>query len=275
MKRVALFFACAILLAGQNAQEIVRRSCELDLKDPGLARNYTYLERTEDHDLDGAGKVKTTTIRTWDVTPQQGRPYRRLVARNDQPLSEAEQKWEDQKLQQSIAERQKESPELRQKAAAEWERKQAKQHEPLKEVPEAFDFKLVGEEQIDRVPAWVIDATPKPAYRPKSNATSFFPKVKGRLWIDKNEYRWVRVEMDIIDTVSFGAFLLRIAKGGHLTLEQTRVNSEVWLPKHIHMRAAARIALVKAVRKDIDMSYSSYRKFEVDSRVVSTGPARR
>ena len=115
---------------------------------------------------------------------------------------------------------------------------------------------------------YVIDATPKPGYKPKLRSAAYFPKVKGRLWIDKTDYHWAKVEVETLDTISFGGFLIRLGKGGHLMLEQARVNQEVWLPKSLTVRASARVALIKGVHMEFIMTFSDYKKFQVDSRVV-------
>lgn len=270
MRFLVLISCLPLLLAAEDARDIVRRSCELDQKNAEVARNYTFLQRQVESDLDSSNQPKNTQIRTWDVTLREGSPYRRLVARNDQPLSANEQKQEDEKLQKSIELRRKETPEQRDRRIADWHRRQQRQHEPLQELPDAFDFRIVGEESLSGGEVYVIDATPKRGYKPKSSATSFFPKVKARLWIDKSDYQWAKVEMDTLDTISFGGFVLRLAKGGHLTLEQTRINREVWLPKHITLQASARLILVKGYHKSLDITFSDYKKFQSDSRIVST-----
>ena len=269
MRIAALVICLPAILAAQDAREIVRRGVEIDRKNLEIARNYTYLERDETRELDGSGKVKSTKIQTWDVTLLEGSRYRRLVARNDQPLSPKEQKKEEDRLRTSIEERRKETEEQRQRRIADSERKRERQHEPAKEVPDAFDFRLIGEEALASGEAYVIDATPKPDYKPKLASAAYFPKVKARLWIDKNDYQWVKVEAETLDTVSLGGFLIRLAKGGRLTLEQTRVNQEVWLPKSVTVRLSARLALVKGIHAELIMTFSNYKKFQVDSRVVS------
>ncbi len=248
----------------------MRRACEVDRQNVETVRNYTYLQRQVDTDLDGAGKVKKRDIRTWDITYQEGSPYRRLVARNDQPLPAQEQRQEDEKLRASIEQRRKETPEQRDRRIAEWHRRQERQREPVKELPDAFNFRLVGEEALNGGQTWVIDATPKPGYKAKSSGASFFSKVQARLWIDKNDYQWVKVDMETLDTISFGGILFRVGKGGHLVLEQLRVNNEVWLPKRVTAQASARLLLVKGYHKDLEMTFSNYRKFQAESRVVST-----
>jgi hypothetical protein len=261
------------LLTAQDAREIVRRSLELDRKNLEAARNYTYLERQLERQFDGSGKVKQQTLRTWDVTLQEGSPYRRLVARNDQPVSAEEQTREQEKLERSIEDRRRETKEQRERRMADWERRRQKQREPLRELVDAFDFRMSGEEAVNGGQAWVIDAMPHPGYKPKTTAGSMLPKMKARFWIDQHDYQWIRMEAETLDTVTFGAFLIRIAKGAHIVLEQTRVNGEVWLPKRIALEGSARLFLVKGLHTQLDFTYSQYRKFQADSRVVSTGEA--
>jgi hypothetical protein len=263
-----------LVLTAQDAREIVRRSIALDQRNTQAARNYTFLQRQLERQFDGDGKVKQQTLRTWDVTMAEGSPYRRLVARDDKPVSDAEQQSEQAKLEKNLADRRKETPAQRDHRIAEWERRRERQREPLKELPEAFDFRIVGEENLNGGEAYVIDATPRPGYRPRSASTSYLPKMKARFWIDKRDYQWIKMEAETLDTVTFGAFLLRVAKGAHITMEQLRVNNEVWLPKRIALQGAARLLLVKGLRMQIDITFSDYKRFQADSRVVATGEAR-
>ena len=191
------------------------------------------------------------------------------MARNDKPLSVKEQQQEEEKLQKSIVERRRETKEQHDRRVADWERKQEKQREPIKELTEAFNLTLAGEETLNGGETWIIDGTPKPGYRPKSQSTSFFPKVKFRLWIEKNDYHWVKLDMESLDTISFGGFLIRMAKGSHLTVENARINNEVWLPKGAVLKGSIRIALVKVLRGEMIFSFSDYRKFQADSRIVT------
>jgi hypothetical protein len=266
---LALIVCLPAILAAQDPREIVRRGVETDRKNVEIARNYTYLQRLELRMLDGSGKVKSTQIQTWDVTFLDGSLYQRLVARNDQPLSPKEQKKEEDKLRKMTEQRRKETNEQRERRIADSERRDERHHEPMKELPDAFDFRLVGEEALPSGEVYAIDATPKPGYKPKLRSAAYFPKVKGRLWIDKNDYHWAKAEVETLGTISFGGFLIRLGKGGHLTLEQARVNGEVWLPKSLTVRASARFALITAVHAEINITFSDYKKFQVDSRVVS------
>jgi hypothetical protein len=264
--RVFTLIVCLpAILAAQDPREIVRRSVEIDRKNLEIARNYTYLERREQRELDGSGKVKDTEVQTSDVTLLEGSSYRRLVARNDRPLSSKEQKREEDKLRNSIEERRKESKEERERRIADWERRRQRQRDPLKELPDAFDFRLIGEEALAGGEVYVIDAMPKPDYKPQLPAAAYFPKVKARLWIDKNDYHWAKVEMETLDTISLGGFLVRLAKGSRLIVEQAHVSQEVWLLKSLTVHASARVALIMNIRREIIITFSDYSKKGTDA----------
>ncbi len=261
----------APVLAAQDAREIVKRSIDAESAGVEAARNYTYLERQEERELDGSGKLKNREVHTYDVTLLEGSPYRRLVELNDQPLTAKEQKKEEEKLRQSNAARSQETEPQKQQRIADWRRKQQKQREPMHEIPDAFDLRLLPDESLGGRAMWVIDATPKAGYKPKLKSAFFFPKVKMRFWIDREDYQAVKAEMETLDTISWGGILARLAKGDRLTFEKTRVNDEVWLPNRILIAGSARVLLVKGYRGDIEISYSNYKRFSAESRVVSVG----
>jgi hypothetical protein len=259
------------VLPGQDAREILRRSLELEKRNSEATRNYTFLQRQQRREIDSSGKVKNVESDTYDLTLLEGSPYRRHVARNDRPLSAKELAKEEEKLRRSIEDRRQETPEQRERRIREAEDKRKKQREPMEEIPDAFDLKLASEEAVEGIACWVIEATPRPGYRPKHTDAKFFSKVKGRIWVAKQDYAWVKIDMVTLDTISFGGFLLRMATGSRLEYQTARVNNEVWLPKRLVLTGAMRVALVKVLRGDVTYDFSDYKKFQADSRVVSTG----
>jgi hypothetical protein len=273
--RVVLFLAAVCSLAAapnDDPREIVRRSVQLMDHNLALARNYTFLERAETRELESAGHVKTRKIMQYDVTMLEGSPYRRLVGKDDHPLSPDEERAEQTKLQDSIAQRRKETPDQHAKRIAEWEKRRQREREPLDEIPDAFNFRLVGDAQIDGRDAWIIEATPRPGYHARSSMAKLFPKFRGKLWIDKGDLQWVRTQAEVTDNISWGLLVARLAKGARLDVQMARVNDEVWLPKRIEANASGRVALVKMFRIEAETSYSNYRKFQVESSIVATEP---
>jgi len=273
--RPLLWLLTAAALAGDfDPRQIVRRSVSVDNDNWKRARNYTFLERSETRELDSHGAVKSRKSRTYDVTLLEGSSYRRLIERDDQPLPPKDEAKEEERLRKSIDERRRETEAQRRKRLAEFEKQRDRNRALVQEVADAFDFKLLGEESISGRPAYVLEAAPRPGYRPRDSRARIFPKVKGKLWIDKADYYWVRIAAEVIDTISFGWFLARLAKGGRIEVEQTRVNDEVWLPQRMHVVASARLGLVKKFNIDQEMTFRNYSKFQTDARIISTEEVR-
>jgi DNA mismatch repair ATPase MutL len=266
----AILWAPAAFAAAPDPHEIIQRAVSRDDSNEKAARNYTFLERMETRFLDSHGKVTKTTSRTYDVTMLEGSPYRRLVEKNDQPLPPDEENKEQQKLDRSIQERLKESQEQRQKRLSNWQKDRDRDRRFIQEIPDAYTFALQGEESIDGHSVFVISATPRPEFRAKDQRSKILGKFKGKFWIAQSDYQLVKVEAEVVDNVNIGWFLIRLAKGGTISLEQTRVNDEVWLIRRISMKASAKLGLVKQLRIEQDIAYRNYRKFQADSRIVDT-----
>jgi hypothetical protein len=273
MVKALLVFGLAPFLFATDPREIVRQAVERNERNSQAADNYTFLQRLQIRELDRSGEVRSQRIQTWDVTFLEGSPYKRLVARDDRPLSAAEQRIEEERLRRCADERKRETPEQRQRRLAEWRHHEERQRQPLRELPDAFDFTLAGEEEYNGRPAYRIEAVPKAGYKPKSEFAAFFPKVKVHAWIDKDDLQGARIEIDAIDTISFGGFLLRLEKGSRIVIEQTRMDDALWLPQRVSVAAAARLLLVKSLDREMDYSFSDYKKFQSDSHIVYLQPA--
>jgi hypothetical protein len=146
-----------------------------------------------------------------------------------------------------------------------------KEHEDdrkfVHEIADAYDFRLVGTESINGRESWVIDGEPRPGFVPHMKESKFLSKFHGRVWIDKYDLQLAKMDIETLDTVSIGFVIARIHKGTRFSLEQTRVNDEVWLPKQVHYKLNARIGLVKGYNVDGEQTYRDYKKFRTSSRI--------
>ncbi len=267
--RIAFAFAAALPLCAQDAREIVRHSLDRERANDRIARQYTFIQRIERRQVDSDGKVSRRESKTYDVTLLEGSPYSRLIAHNDKPLDAGAERKERNKLVRDISDRRTESKAERSRRVAEWQAKREKDRDQFRKMLDAFDLRIVGEETIEGEPAWVIDATPRPGYKPDGGLTRLFPKMKGRIWITKNGYGWARADAETTDTVSFGGFIARVYEGTRFRYEQMRISGDVWVPKHLTAAYSGRILLIKPLRGELDVTYHSYKKFHADSRVVS------
>jgi hypothetical protein len=250
----------AFCLHAQDAAEIVRRSIATEDRTIEFSRNYGYEQRQEIRETDSNGSLRKTGSDTYEILILEGSPFRRHTAHDDKPLSKSEGAKEDEKYRHAAEDRRKETAEQRQARIGDWDRRRRRQREPYRQVPDAFNLKVAGEETINSIPAWVIEATPKPGFKPSSNATRFFPKVKGRIWISKADYQVLKLDVESLDTISFGGFLVRMAKGSHIVIDAEHVNNEVWLPTRAVLRGSVRIALIKVIRGEVIFTFGKYKK---------------
>jgi len=139
------------------------------------------------------------------------------------------------------------------------------------EIADAFDFRLVGSETIDGHDTWVLEGEPHPGFEPKRRESKMLSKFHGRVWIDKVEGQWVKLDITALDNISIGVFLARIHKGARIEVDLTEVNKEVWLPKHVKARLDARVVLLKNYREDIEQTFSAYKKFRTDTKMTILG----
>jgi len=258
----------ALPSATTDAGEIVRRSVEADHKSWELARSYTCRQREVEKQMGKHGEVKSANIKTYDVNFYYGREYSRLIEKNDQPLNELDQKKEDEKLEKFLAKLRDQSEEEREKHAAKEKKEHDEERAFLRDMVRAYDFTLLGEENIGGAEAYVIEAIPRKDFHPTQPHADILSKIKGKLWIEKKEYNWVKVEAESIDTISFGFFLARIHKGARFNLEQVHLNDEVWLVRRFFISGGARLALVKNEAIEQEDTFSNYKKFVTTSRIL-------
>ncbi len=256
-------------LSQPQMQQLFRVVADKDIENDKRQRDYTYIERQVTHTLDGKGKIKSTEIKTYEVLEVYGEQVERLTAKDDKPLSARDAAREEEKIQKIIDKRKNESDSDRRKREEKEQKEREDDRRFVREVADAYDFTLVGTEPVAGRPAWIIDAEPRPGFQPQSKEAKFLPHFRGRVWIDQGDLQLAKMDVQCLDTVSWGLFLARFHKGSRFMLEQTRVNDEVWLPKQLAVKVDARLALFKNFNVDLEQAYRDYKKFRASSRIVA------
>jgi hypothetical protein len=255
-------------LSQEQMQELLRVVAAKDEENDKRLRDYTYVERDVQNKLDGEGQTKSTEIKTFEVLEIYGEQVQRLIEKDDKPVDAKEAAKEDEKIQKIIDKRRDESDEERKKRLEKEEKGREEDRKFEREVADAFNFTLIGTEQVGGRDAWVIAGEPRPGYQPHTSGAKILTKFHGRVWIDKDDLQLAKMDIEAIDTVSIGWILAPIHKGTHVTYEQTRVNEEVWLPKHVTFKLDARVALFKGYKLDGDQTFRDYKKFRTSSKIV-------
>jgi hypothetical protein len=233
-----------------DAREIVRLSIAAAERSWQARNHYTYMERDEDRRLDSLGQVKSENVDVTRMILVNGARFEQLMEHNGQLPSAKEQKKSDEDLDK-----------LKHETAAEKTARLRKDQENrsfLEDVLQAFDFQLVGEEMVGGRLSYVLHATPHPGYHEHGKYGKMFSKVEGRLWIDKQDFGWTKVDGAVTQSFSMGIFVARVLRGSHIILEQTCVGDAVWVPKRLEMRASARILFLKSLDIERVLTYSDY-----------------
>lgn len=258
-------------LSQSKIEQLFRVVAQKDMENDKRQRDYTYVERQVENRVDARGNIKSTEVKTYEVLEIYGEQVERLIEKNDKPISPKDATKEEEKIQKIIDKRKNESEGERRKRAEREEKEREDARKFVTEVADAYNFKLVGTESIGGREAWVIDGEPRPGFVPHRKEGKFLAKFHGRVWIDKADLQLAKLDVECLDTISFGVFLARFHKGSRLTLQQTRVNDEVWLPAHLAAKVDLRLGLVKNFDVNLEQTFRDYKKFRSSSRVIASG----
>jgi len=252
-------------------QQLLRVVADKDIENDKRLRDYTYIERDEEHKLDGKGQVKSTEAKTYEIMELYGEQVQRLIEKDDKALDAKDAAKEEEKIQKIIDKRKNESEDERKKREEKEEKDREEDRKFVREVADAYNFRLVGTESLGGREAWVIDGEPRPGFEPHMKESKFLPKFHGRVWIDKSDLQLAKMDVECLDTISWGLFLARFHKGSRFMLEQTRVNDEAWLPLHLTAKIDVRLALLKNFDVDLEQTYRDYKKFRATTKIVGVG----
>ena len=181
----------------------------------------------------------TPSVKSYQVLMIDGSQYNRLIAIDDRPLSAGEQAEEENKLRAEVLKRGRESDRERNKRIAKYLKERDQNHAMLKEMVDAFDFRLAGEAKVDGHDCWMLAAQPRPGYQPKNRETKVLSGMRGSLWIDKSQNQWVRVEAEVTRPVSLYGIIAKVGPGTRFFLEQAPVAGNLWLPTHFSVSVKA------------------------------------
>jgi hypothetical protein len=238
---------CAQCPETADAAQIIQRSVAANALDWKAQPAYSHRECDR----------KNGQSKTYQILMIDGSPYQRLLEMNGQPLSSDQEQQEQAKLNREIQRRHGQSASERQARIAKYQNNRAEQHLLMQQMVEAFQFKLAGEQMADGVECYVLDATPNPNYQPPVEKARVLLGMKGRLWIDKEHYHWVKVQAEVINPVEFGCFIAKVKPGTKFELQQAPVG-DVWLPKHFSESVNASVFGVYGMHSSEEEVYSDY-----------------
>ena len=135
------------LFAQTAPRDLVRLSIRNGEQSWRESFDYSYVKRDVDRQMDSTGRLKSSAVDVYDIIPLgYGAFFEQQMEHDGEPLSVEERL----KIARELEKRRAESPAQKRRRFE----KELAERSYLEEVPDAFDFKLTGEENLATGPAW-------------------------------------------------------------------------------------------------------------------------
>jgi hypothetical protein len=236
----------------ENVPGIIQRATVAMQSDWNAFPGFAFVER------DAETSKHVTRIKTHRVFMIDGSDYYMPVAVDDKPYTAEQLAQERQKLAEEIRRRDHETPKERQHRSERYWKERNQTGTLLDQYVKAFDFHLVGEEFVNGHAACVLEAKPRLDYRPPNREARILTGMQGRLWIDSQDFHWVKAEADVLKPVSILGIAVRVLPGTHMELEMAPVSQTLWLVSCFTVTVKASILWMNAEQGDVT-NWSQYR----------------
>lgn len=236
-------------------------------KAEAMEKYYIYHSVATEHQMDGHGGIKKTRITESDHYWVNGVPVRRVSKRNGKDLSPEEIARQDESIDKMAAK----AREKREKADAEGKQTDPGGHEEITvaRLLELGAFTNPRRLQLNGRATIAVDYTGDPKAKTRNSFEGLIRQMAGTVWVDDQDHVLSRVEGHFVNAFKVGGGLLvDISKDTRFTMEQTKVNDEVWLPANIDARGAARVLLFFNFNGTVHAVQSNYRKFRATSTIL-------
>jgi hypothetical protein len=233
-----------------------------------IKENYTGTRAEEETEFESNGKVEKREVTEYTFFYLNGQEVSTVVKKDGKPLSDAEQKKENEKTRKRIEDLQKR--EAKKEAKQEKAKQDGKNRENDEPGVEIFlrvcQFVNPRRERFRGQDVLVFDFEPNPEFKAHKLAEKVVQKLAGVVWIDEKAHDVARLEAYFVGDMRIGGGLLaNLQKGTSFVIEQAYVNNEVWLPTYEEAHVGARVLLVKGIKVNAVTRYSDYKKFNVET----------
>jgi hypothetical protein len=237
-----------------------------------ILENYSFTATRIEREIDKAGNLIEKDTETISFSFYKSFRITRLLAKNGKPLSAGEQADEDKKvekqvreIEERIAQKEKKQLEKERDVAA------TKAGTPDEEgegqrvtLSDALRGSLLVNPRRERLRGRnviVFDYEPNPAYKPKTRFEKVFALCSGAVWVDAADKQVIRLEASL--TQSSGNFLAKLKRGASFTLENERINDEIWLPSLADINLSVKI-LFAGININNLIRYGDYKRFDTE-----------
>ncbi|HEV2350343.1 MAG TPA: hypothetical protein VG028_10915 [Terriglobia bacterium] len=204
------------------------------------------------HDvLDRNGNLKEHSDETFQLVLLQGHRYPRLIAKDGKPLVPDEQRKQ--------AEREKKFLDEQQKKAGGNNNSDDDALKLDEQFLNHFKFEVVGREDLNGRPSYVVTVLPRPGNLPlRNNSEKIFTHMQGKVWVDAQDYALVKCDLHLTEPTSFYGILGSVRQVD-LLLQRRWVANKVWLAEKLVFQIDAR-KLFTPIRVRQHSEFSDFKK---------------
>jgi hypothetical protein len=232
-----------------------------------IEKDYLFRSVQTGEELDGHGRVKKTEMREYDVFWVNGVPVHRMTRKDGKELSSGEQKKEEERIDKDVAK----AREKRAKADGKGTETDPRGNEmvTVSRLLELGSFINARRVQLNGRDTITVDFTGDPKAKTKNRFEEVIRNLAGTAWVDEQDHVLVKAEGHFVNSFKVGGGIVaNIQKGTSFSMEQKKVNNEVWLPVMVQGQGSARALLFFSFNGRVRAVESDYRKFKATSTIL-------
>jgi hypothetical protein len=233
-----------------------------------IKENYAGTRNEEETEYDKTGKITKHETHEYTFFYLDGDEISTLTKKDGKPLSEEEQKKENEKTQKAIEDIQKNK--VKKDAKEQKQREEGKEKDDddvgIEVFLRACQFVNPRRERFRGEDVLVFDFEPNPEFKPHKLVEKVVHELAGVIWVDEKAHDVARLEGYFVGDFRFaGGIVANLQKGTSFVFEQAYINDEVWLPTYGEAHVGVRVLMVKGFKVNAMTRYSDYKRFNVDS----------
>jgi hypothetical protein len=236
-------------------------------KSEEVEKDYMYHSVHTQEETDRRGGVKKTETREFDVFWIDGVPVHRLTKKNGKELSAEEQKKENEQIDKEVAK----AKERRAKATDKGTETDPHGNEMItvSRLLELGSFTNARRVQLNGRDTIMVDFAGNPKAKTRNRFEDVIRDLAGTAWMDEQDRMLVKAQGHFLNNFKIGGgMVVNIQKGTNFSMEQRKVNNEVWLPAMVEGHGSARALLVINFNGNFRAVESDYRKFKATSTIL-------
>jgi hypothetical protein len=232
-----------------------------------IEKDYLYRSVQIQEETDGHGGVKKTETREYDIFWVNGVPVHRMTRKNGKELSADEQKKENEQIDKEVAK----AKERRAKADEKGAETDPQGHDlvTVSRLLELGSFTNARRVQLNGRDTIAVDFAGDPKAKTKTRFEDVIRDLAGTAWVDEQDRMLVKAQGHFLNNFKVGGgMVVNIQKGTNFSMEQRKVNGEVWLPAMVEGQGSARALLFFSFNGRFRAVESDYRKFKATSTIL-------